>query len=62
MSIELVPWSEGGLPLLQKLLGDPAMMEDLGGPETPKQILRRHGQYVRLAGDGTLSRRPGSNW
>mgnify|MGYP006175838757 CR=1 FL=1 len=26
------------LPLLEQLLGDPEMMEHLGGPETPEQI------------------------
>ena len=41
-------WSEGDLPLLQKLLGDPRMMEHLGGPESQEQILRRHQRYLRL--------------
>jgi RimJ/RimL family protein N-acetyltransferase len=44
----LQPWSEEDLPLLEKLLGDPAMMTHLGGPETPEQILRRHQRYLRL--------------
>ena len=26
------PWGEDDLPLLDRLLGDPAMMEHLGGP------------------------------
>jgi hypothetical protein len=29
------PWGEDDLPLLEKLLGDPAMTEHLGGPESP---------------------------
>ena len=41
-------WSEGDLPLLQKLLGDPDMMEHLGGPESQEQILRRHQRYIGL--------------
>jgi RimJ/RimL family protein N-acetyltransferase len=41
------------LPLLQKLLGDPEVMEHLGGPESPEQILRRHVRYTRHSEDGT---------
>jgi hypothetical protein len=44
----LQPWSEEDLPLLEKLLGDPAMMVHLGGPESPEQILRRHQRYLQL--------------
>ena len=43
------PWGEGDLPLLHRLLGDPAMTEHLGGPETPEKIEERHGRY--LGGD-----------
>lgn len=53
MPVELVPWSDKDLPLLQKALGDPAMMEHLGGPETPEQIVQRHERYVRLPETGT---------
>lgn len=49
----LQPWSEEDLPLLEKLLGDPAMMTYLGGSETPEQILRRHQRYLRLPESGT---------
>jgi RimJ/RimL family protein N-acetyltransferase len=49
----LQPWSEEDLPHLEKLLGDPAMMTHLGGPETPEQILRRHQRYLRLPESGT---------
>lgn len=31
-SVRIEPWGEWDLPLLQKCLGDPAMMEHLGGP------------------------------
>lgn len=48
MSIE--PWGEGDLPLLERLLGDPAMMEHLGGPESAEKIAERHARY--LAGSG----------
>jgi RimJ/RimL family protein N-acetyltransferase len=50
--IELRPWAEGDLPLLQRLLGDPAMMEHLGGPETPEQISKRHERYLVLDDGG----------
>lgn len=51
--LTLWPWSEEDLPLLEKLLGDPAMMKYLGGPESPEQILRRHQRYLRLPESGT---------
>jgi RimJ/RimL family protein N-acetyltransferase len=40
------PWGEDDLPLLHRLLGDPAMMEHLGGPESPEKIEERHGRYL----------------
>jgi RimJ/RimL family protein N-acetyltransferase len=44
------PWGADDLPLLHRLLGDPAMTEHLGGPESPEKIEERHGRY--LAGEG----------
>ena len=46
------PWSDDDLDLLKRLLGDPGMMEHLGGPETQEQILRRHQRYTHLPEDG----------
>ena len=46
MKVTLHPWGEDDLPLLHALLGDPAMMEHLGGPETPEKIVERQGRYV----------------
>ena len=46
MTVRLEPWTEDDLPLVQALLGDPAMMEHLGGPEAPEKIVERHGRYV----------------
>lgn len=46
--VRLEPWSEEDLRLLEKLLGDVEMMEHLGGPETPEQILNRHQRYLHL--------------
>ena len=47
----LHPWSEDDLPLLEKLLGDPAMTMHLGGPESPEQIAQRHQRYLNLPED-----------
>ena len=44
--IALRAWSEGDLGLLKRLLGDPALMKDLGGPEMPDAILSRHERYL----------------
>lgn len=38
-------WAEGDLGLLTRLLGDPAMTEHLGGPETAEQLRTRHARY-----------------
>jgi RimJ/RimL family protein N-acetyltransferase len=47
LSVEIRPWSEADLPLLERLTGDPAMTRYLGGPETPEQIRERHARYCR---------------
>jgi RimJ/RimL family protein N-acetyltransferase len=51
--VRIEPWSEGDLPLLRQLLGDPAMMEHLGGPESPEKIAERQARYERIAETGT---------
>jgi RimJ/RimL family protein N-acetyltransferase len=43
--IRLEPWSPGNVELLQRLLGDPVMMEHLGGPESPEKIAERQTRY-----------------
>jgi RimJ/RimL family protein N-acetyltransferase len=45
--VHLDPWGEGDLPLLQKCLGDPAMMEHLGGPESAEKIAERQSRYEK---------------
>jgi RimJ/RimL family protein N-acetyltransferase len=50
---DLRPWSEGDLRLLERLMGDPAMMEHLGGPETPEKIRERHARYCKISESGT---------
>src|SRR4051812_4244045 len=46
VGISLAPWTKDDLPLVQALLGDPVMMEHLGGPEAPDKIVERHARYV----------------
>ena len=52
MAVRIEPWGEGDLPLLERLLGDPAMTEHLGGPESPHQLAERQKRYERLAESG----------
>lgn len=47
VEVSLRPWSADDLPLLERLLGDPAMMAHLGGPESVEQIRDRHERYCR---------------
>ena len=37
--VRLDPWGEGDLPLLRRILGDPAMTEHLGGPESEERLV-----------------------
>jgi RimJ/RimL family protein N-acetyltransferase len=46
--VDLRAWEDGDLPLLERLMGDPAMTEHLGGPESPEKIRERHERYSRL--------------
>lgn len=39
------PWPCGRVDVLMGLLADPAMMEHLGGPETPERIAERQADY-----------------
>ena len=50
MSVRLEAWGEGDLLLLRRLMGDPAMTEHLGGPETPEKLRERQGRYESLEG------------
>jgi RimJ/RimL family protein N-acetyltransferase len=45
-SVRIEPWAEGDLPLLERTLGDPAMMHHLGGPESREKIAARHARYL----------------
>ena len=44
-SARIEPWGEGDLPLLERLLADPAMMAHLGGPESRERIAKRQAEY-----------------
>ena len=46
--VDLRPWGEADLRLLERLMGDPVMTEHLGGPESPEQIRSRHARYQHL--------------
>ncbi len=46
--IELRPWSPDDLDLMIALLGDPAMTEHLGGPETPEALRKRLDRYLAM--------------
>jgi RimJ/RimL family protein N-acetyltransferase len=52
IEVDLRSWSEGDLPLLERLLGDPAMTGHLGGPETLEQIRERHARYLKPSAGG----------
>jgi RimJ/RimL family protein N-acetyltransferase len=45
--VRLERWSKSDLGLLEQLLGDPAMTEHLGGPESPEKIAERHERYLK---------------
>ncbi|HZR41181.1 MAG TPA: GNAT family N-acetyltransferase [Ktedonobacteraceae bacterium] len=51
-TVRIELWGESDLTLLKKLLGDPAMTEHLGGPESDEQLAERHARYLRLADIG----------
>lgn len=50
--VDIRPWSDGDLPLLERLMGDPAMTEHLGEPETPEKIRERHERYCQTGDPG----------
>jgi RimJ/RimL family protein N-acetyltransferase len=53
MVVRIEPWGEEDLPLLEKCLGDPAMMEHLGGPMSSEEIVERQRRYEQRPGTGT---------
>ena len=45
--IELRPWSDGDLWVLERFLSDPGLMEHLGGPQSRAQILDAHQRFLK---------------
>jgi RimJ/RimL family protein N-acetyltransferase len=43
--VRLEPWGTGDLALLRQCVGDPAMMEHVGGPEGEEKIAERQARY-----------------
>ena len=51
--VRIEPWGADDLPLLMELVGDPEMMEHLGGPESHEKILERQQGYEQVGEPGT---------
>jgi RimJ/RimL family protein N-acetyltransferase len=51
--IELVPWSEADLWVVERFLSDPEMMRHLGGPQSREQILDAHARYLETGRSGS---------
>jgi RimJ/RimL family protein N-acetyltransferase len=52
-AVRIEPWAAADLPLLEQLLGDPAMTEHLGGPESHEQLVERQRGYEQIGDFGT---------
>jgi RimJ/RimL family protein N-acetyltransferase len=50
-AVRLEPFDENDFPLVEKLMGDPAMTEYLEGPETHEKLVDRHERYMRYTGE-----------
>jgi RimJ/RimL family protein N-acetyltransferase len=44
--VRLEPWGPGDFRLVEQLMGDPAMTEFLGGPESPEKLKDRQRRYA----------------
>jgi RimJ/RimL family protein N-acetyltransferase len=44
--VRLEPWGPDDLALVEQLMGDPAMTEFLGGPESPEKLADRQRRYA----------------
>jgi RimJ/RimL family protein N-acetyltransferase len=51
-AVHLGSWGPDDLPLLERLLGDPVMMEHLGGPESPEKIAEGHLRFQQTGDPG----------
>jgi len=50
--IQLRPWTTDDLNMLQRTMGDPAMTEYLGGPESEEKLRERNQHYAAIGGTG----------
>jgi len=50
--VHLEPWGEHDLPLVRRIMGDPAMTEHLGGPENEEKLAERQERYAKLDDSG----------
>ncbi len=50
LELSLRKYAQEDLKILQRLVGDASMMEHLGGPETERQIQKRHERYLKSEG------------
>jgi RimJ/RimL family protein N-acetyltransferase len=48
VDVRLRPWAPDDLPLLERLLGDPAMTVHIGGPESAVKLRRLHNEYLSM--------------
>jgi RimJ/RimL family protein N-acetyltransferase len=47
VDVRIEPWGAGDGALLAALVGDPAMMEHLGGAESPQKVAERQAKYAK---------------
>ena len=45
--VRLEPWGPDDFGLVQQIMGDPAMTEFLGGPESPEKLAERQRRYAQ---------------
>jgi RimJ/RimL family protein N-acetyltransferase len=45
--VHLEPWGPDDLALVEQIMGDPAMTEFLGGPESPEKLADRQRRYAQ---------------
>ncbi len=52
IDVDIRPFSDGDLPLEERLMGDPAMTAYLGGPESKDKIRERYQRYLTFCDSG----------
>ncbi|HYZ28251.1 MAG TPA: GNAT family N-acetyltransferase, partial [Thermoleophilaceae bacterium] len=45
--VRLEPWGPDDFGLVEQVMGDPAMTEFLGGPESPEKLAARQRRYAQ---------------